>query len=316
MKVWIETADSDPLTLGGKGLFCYKLAKELRRIGVDVTSMIEPVDISLNIVRIKHRDAKVKVLRLDGVWHDTGKDYRKKNLSIAEAIKEADGVIYQSQFGKRMADIFVQRPIQPYTIIFNGADPAQYEGLPDLFPDRKVCIAFSRWRPHKRLVDIVESWKLAAAKLPPEVLLVIAGDLSHSGVVQHRLKHPQIKYVGKLDQEMLSNVLAHAWASIHLCWFDACPNSVVEAGVAGVPVICNNVGGTPEIVALTGGFALPIDSDYDYTAVDLYHPPSIDRGLVGAALVKCFNEPPAVDRTALSIWKAATSYLEFFNELL
>jgi len=319
MKVWIEKAHQSPSDLGGKSLFCNRLAHELARMGVFVTNKDEDVDISLNVIRIKHYKAKVKVLRLDGVWHDVGKDWKGKNKSIKRSLNEADGVIYQSKFSNRMADMYLGVPKCPTCVIRNGSLPKFYEGVQSLrgFENQHVILAFSQWRPHKRLVDIVESFLLAKI---PNGRLLIAGDLHRSGLLpkQHEFywSHPQVSYLGILDQSGLASCLKIAKAVVHLCWFDSCPNSVVESLCAGVPVICNNVGGTPALIEIGGGIVCKIDEPYNMKPVDLYHPPKIDRDVVAKAMIYCINHKVSVYPNTMSIEVVAKQYFNFFRSLL
>ena len=84
MKIYIPNALKDPNTLSGKSLFCHRLGKVLLTMGVDVVDDVEvETDLSLNIIRLEHSRSKIKILRLDGIWHDTGKNYIAKNKNIS-----------------------------------------------------------------------------------------------------------------------------------------------------------------------------------------------------------------------------------------
>jgi len=182
---------------------------------------------------------------------------------------------------------------------------------------KNVFIAFSKWRPHKRLRDIIESFLLANVD---DSILFVAGNLSRSGLSDGEIDKyfglPNVKYLGTLTHEQVASYLKVACASIHLCWFDACPNSVVEAIAAGVPVICNNTGGTPELVRPSGGFVCNVDKPYDLEPVDLYHPPSIDRSLIAQAIVKSSQKKLEVKNDHVLIENVAKQYLDFMYCLL
>jgi len=61
MKIYIPNALSDPNLLGGKSLFCHRLAKVLLTMGVDVTDDLQSsADVSLNIIRLEHTRSKIK----------------------------------------------------------------------------------------------------------------------------------------------------------------------------------------------------------------------------------------------------------------
>jgi glycosyltransferase involved in cell wall biosynthesis len=88
---------------------------------------------------------------------------------------------------------------------------------------------------------------------------------------------------------------------------------VVEAIAAGTPVVCNNVGGTPELVGPAGGLICAVDAAYDMKPVKLYSPPAINRELVAQALRRCVEDPPVVRSETLDIRSIARQYLDFFE---
>jgi glycosyltransferase involved in cell wall biosynthesis len=317
MKIWIEKADAIINEIGGKALFTRRLATEFRRRGYEVVSEGD-ADVSLNVIRIKHRHSKYKILRLDGVWHDTGKDWKAKNKGMRQSVKEADGVIYQSCFARRMCHEYLGHPKCPERVIFNGSDLKVWDSInPTHFQSAYNFIAFSKWRPHKRMRDIIESFIMADIEGSH---LIIVGDGAKSGISKEDadayFARPNIDYLGQLPQKWLMPLVKGATASIHLCWFDACPNSVVEAICAKTPVICNNTGGTWEIVGPSGGIIVPIDKPYDLKPVDLYHPPEIKRGLVAAAMREVAAVKPEVKREHVNIVNIAEQYLEFMTRIV
>lgn len=276
-------------------------------------------DISLHVVLIEETDVKAKkVLRLDGVWHNIAQDFRAQNGEIRRHLEKADAVVYQSRFSRCIADKYLFPFQGPSEVIFNGADPSFYSGFRPL---NKTCehafIAHSRWRPHKRLLPIIKSFLQAGI---PDSGLYIAGDLSRSGVHPDILKRcfsaPNIRYLGILNQEQLAQVLSSCDASIHLCWIDCCPNSVVEAITAGRPVVTNNVGGTQELVRPSGGFVCEIDAPWDMSPCDLYSPPPVDAEVVAEALRRCASDPPPIRWEHVDIRRIAMQYKRFFERVL
>lgn len=320
MKMFIEKSNLPINELGGKALFCRRLADEFRKVGwIDITDdENSEADVSLNVIRIKHRKSKVKILRIDGVWHDTAKNYRHKNKTIQISLRQAQGVIYQSYFAESMANEYLGEVECPTKVIYNGSDPSYYEKIQPLrLAGKKLIIAFSKWRPHKRLRDIIESFLLASIE---DGLLIIAGEVAGSGLLRREFlrysQNPSIRFVGNVSQFDLASYLVIAKASIHLCWFDACPNSVVEAICAGVPVVCNNVGGTWEIVGPSGGYICCVDREYDLNPVDLYHPPKIDRSVVAENIIRALREEPVITHRHVDIRNIAAQYLQFIKELI
>jgi glycosyltransferase involved in cell wall biosynthesis len=206
---------------------------------------------------------------------------------------------------------FLNQPEDKISVIMNGATTYPIKECDGI----KYYIAVSKWRPHKRLTDIIESFLLADI---PETFLYVLGDTTKSGAYLSKYEtHPRIIFLGNIkSREDLFNYYHHAIASIHLCWFDACPNTVVEAVVAGCPVITNNTGGTHEIVKPSGGIVLDIDKPYNYSPIDLYNPPAVDRRLIADAMEEVYVRRPRIIADHVSITNIAEQYKTFFQEFV
>ena len=298
----------------GRGFFLNTLAEELANQGVDVVFGDAAHDVSLHPIRLWKKTRKPRILRLDGVYHDTGKDWKAKNEGIKASVSAADGVICQSTFSRIMAIAYLDMPVEKSTIIFNGSkvEPKKYDYI---FSCKNVFLAVSKWRPHKRLTDIIESFLLAEID---DSELIIIGDTTKSDCDTLKYSHNnRIIFAGAItDREKLLSYYYHAIASIHLCWFDSCPNSVVEAICCGCPVITNNVGGTCELVTSSGGVVCHIDQPYDLFPVDLYHPPCIDRVIVAEAMVQMAKEKPKITSDHVDIKNIARQYIEYFKRFV
>ena len=169
MRLWIETCDTPMNELSGKGLFCRRLAGVLRKMGIHVTAdRKEKTDFALCLIRLTTVNADKKILRLDGVWHDTGKDWCRKNFPMRESLYKADGVIYQSEFARNMADRYLGEASCPTTVIPNGGDPDIYAKTKWERDYAHLFLAFSKWRPHKRLREIIRAF--LAAQIPDSKL--------------------------------------------------------------------------------------------------------------------------------------------------
>jgi glycosyltransferase involved in cell wall biosynthesis len=315
MKVYIPHTFDDYLKLSGKRLFCHRLGQSLLSKGVNVVND-DSVDICLDIVSFSNRKAKKHIIRIDGLCHDIKLNWKCKNKKIEASRRKASGIIFQSFHSLKLFTSFIGEFNKPFKIIHNGTDPSFYNDKKPFHTDKNIFLTFARWRPHKRLKEIMECFIKADI---PNSQLIVAGDDSKSGVVNLSsfYDHPKIKYVGVLNQNELASYIKAAIATIHLCWFDACPNGVVESLIAGTPVITNNVGGTHELIELTkGGYIARIDKEYNYKPCDLYNPPKFDTEKVVEKLWKCFETRPKPKTDSLLIDNIADSYLEFFEEIL
>jgi glycosyltransferase involved in cell wall biosynthesis len=290
----------------GRGFFLQALAKELPCHDVEVVYDGEH-DVSLHAIRMWCKTKKPRILRLDGIYHDTGKDWRAKNEGLKQHAAAADGVVCQSDFSKQMVMRYLDVPEEKVRVIFNGASVR----IPGTY-DKNLFLAVSKWRPHKRLQDIIGAFMLADLN---DAMLCVCGDTEKTAIDAKKYGS-SVKFMGHYEHDDLWALFGHAAASIHLCWFDACPNSVVEAIVAGCPVICNNTGGTNEIVRPSGGIVLDLDTPYDYGPVDLYHPPAIDRYKVAQAIRKCAERRPVITSDHVDIKNIAMQYKAYFERFV
>ncbi len=305
----------------GKGFFIQRLAKELSKYS-DVEVIRDPErshDISLHISKIKIATAgKKNIVRIDGCIMDITKNYKKANKAFRKAFQRADGVIYQTNFCKKACNKFIGSPACDTDVIFNGADVHRTDNVsPANKENSNVFITASRWRPQKRLKDIVETFLLADKK---DSILYVAGDLSKSGTsIKWRKKYlnisKRVKYLGVLSQEQLLSYLKISDAFIHLSWIDWCPNSVVEAISASIPVICNNVGGTQELVRPSGGIVCDIDKPYNFKPCNLYSPPDFDRDIIISAMDKACSDDIVIDSSHVDIQEIARKYKNFFEKI-
>jgi glycosyltransferase involved in cell wall biosynthesis len=298
----------------GRGYFLNTLAKELPNHGVEVVFGDADHDVSLHPVRLWKKTRKPRILRIDGVYHDTGKDWKAKNIGIKDSVSKADGVIYQSNFSLTMAKAYLDLPEEKSTTIFNGAkvEDKKYDYI---FSCKNIFLAVSKWRPHKRLTDTIESFLLAGID---DSQLIVIGDTRNSSCDVFKYSdNKKIVFAGPiLDRDILMQYYHHAIASIHLCWFDSCPNSVVEAICRKCPVITNNVGGTHELVGPSGGVICIIDKPYDLFPVDLYHPPRIDRNIVANAIVAVSKKRPKITAVHVDIKNIALQYKKYFERFV
>jgi len=248
---------------------------------------------------------------VDGLHILDTKKNRGKNEIIRHDIKYSDAVIWQSEFSKKMVSGILNIIPKMDTVIFNGAENRGRS------PGKPTCIRIimsAKWvsdgevRPHKRLKEMCEI--VLEYSTRNEVTCWVAG------MADYNPPRP-ITMLGHLKESALESYLSCADVMLNLCWYDWCPNAVVEAICAGVPVICSNNGGVPEIVKDSG-----IILDIDKPMVPEYVPPVVpsimdSRRLVFDALDRVrdgatFN----MDRPDLTAKYAAEQYYKLFKKVL
>jgi glycosyltransferase involved in cell wall biosynthesis len=301
---------SNPKT--GKGFFLNGLVGELKKLSVNIMfDRSQPHDMVFENIRLKNKTAKPVVVRFDGVYHDTGIDWRAKNQGMVEAARRATRIICQSQFGKRMVVAFLGADPDRIFIINNGSDPNQAVIMPDL-THKNNFIAVAVWRPHKRLRETIDAF--LAADIRDSVLRIFGKMGKGMDDSIRRYAGDKVVFMDQVeDRARLLGYMRSATAMIHLCWFDCCPNSVIEAINQRCPVICSNEGGTHELVYPSNGIVVPVDGPYDYRPVDLYHPPPIDINKIAEACCRVVAARPEIVNDHVNIATIAQRYKNVFE---
>lgn len=323
MKVFLAEAPD-----GGPRNFISRLKDAITSAHLaDIETNPDTSDIRIECIHNMSPESNIPyVLRLDGIYHDSKNTIGNTfllNMPIYEAYKNAKGVIFQSEFDRWMAHIHFGEH-QNSIVINNGANIKGFN-QDQLMKHKKalnkrVILASSKWRRHKRLSECVQAFSL----LPKEyddVKFKIAGHIEQKE--QDYLKslvsdESKLNFLGNLSQNNIYLENMSASVFLHLSWFDHCPNSVIEAMSCGTPVVCSNQGGTKELIEKTKcGLVAEIDDDYDGRLVDLYNPPSVNLEPARDALIDILNGSfynyTTINLTPINIRRVARQYVEFLE---
>ena len=207
-------------------------------------------------------------LRMDGIYINTAQNYTAQNANIKRTYHIASGIIFQSEFGKKLIEktfgvhsnsIVVPNGADSLSIV--AADPLEFNKYENLW-----CSA-ANWRPHKRLSENIRYFlEMAGANDG----LIIAGGVPRSD----QINHPRIHYAGNLNQNQLFSLYKKSKFFIHLASLDCCPNVVIDARACGCKIICTDSGGTREIAGANA--TIIKDLEWDYEPLDLYNPIRLD----------------------------------------
>ena len=227
-----------------------RLIPEWLALNVGCSKKPEGCDVQLSLIAIKNKHADLPVvLRLDGIYYDKATDYEGRNQRISDSHTVADAVIYQSEFCKKMCERYLapRMPFALHKVIYNGMK-RDWAG-PHIEDKYFNIVVLANWRRHKRLPEI-ESVFWSYCSLNDNARLHVFGNtLDHV-----KDTHPFITYYGHCTEEQMASVFQKADASLHLSKKDCCPNSVVEAITAGVPVITTAAcGGAVELCNIACG---------------------------------------------------------------
>lgn len=302
MRVWI---DNNRGKLRGASIFMTQLEQGLIDLGCTITDR-QP-NIALCPVYGKNNHRCKTIYRIDGMYYDI--DRQKMNKGIKKNIETGDGIIFQSQFSKDMCTRMLKCQAKRSAIIPNGMDQSVFAGMNKDYNGELLFVSAAHWRPNKRPGTIAHAFiesRLDNARL------IFIGDMED----KKRVKHPKIQYVGTKNRKDIIDIYRQAHYMIHICHIDSCPNSVVEGLSAGLPVVCNNIGGTPELVGSSGIIA-NIEPKFDFRFLqNMKQIPKVNRAELAKQIRELANIREPVRRPDLDISHVAKRYKEFFEKVL
>lgn len=241
---------------GGSNTFVYNLRKWLLQnrseynLVYDICKADKAIVIA-NRIDIRNLEAAKKrgcfiIHRLDEHIEENEDEYRRrKHAYIKDVNVFSDITVYQSNFVYDNMHPFLGRP-EKYEIILNGTH--QDDFYPNETPGKYIGNITWGVGDKKRL-DIVHE---EISNNPGEHFLLIG---NHSKSNYEFNPFSNVTYVGSVKRKKMLSLLHKMKFLFFPSENDPCPNTVVEAIAAGVPVCYNPVGGTKEIVKDCG---LPI----------------------------------------------------------
>lgn len=308
---------------GGPSNFLKNLKQALKNNNLSQVSYFVNPFTSFNIYANKVRNPwkKPYFFRVDGVGFDnsqTEEHTMTMNADIVKGINEARGVIYQSEYSKKLCEQILQvKPIHS-TIIINGTNLDRFKTVAknireelNIPKESIVLISSARWRPQKRLKDMLETFKRYRETYQKDIFFIVIG-------IKEPIEMENVFSLPFIPNEDLPNYLNAADIYMFFSWLDPCPNSVVEAIAAGLPVLCSNQGGTKEIVNISkGGLVIEADRPFNFKQANLQSPPKpdIDMLLEGLHHLVCNIDKfkRDINTEPLDINNVAKKYYNFFK---
>jgi glycosyltransferase involved in cell wall biosynthesis len=268
MRVYFDNVDIR--SSSGPNSFGRKLLDAMTAKGHNVSTEPTSPEVQLSFIHTKSRIASKVALRLDGIYFNTRQDWESLNQPLRQSFTDADCVIYQSEFNRRLTEKFFGTP-KKSVVIGNGTSPSAIEKISPVSTaalDRfdEVWCCSSSWRPHKRLKENIRYF---LEMRPKNTGLVILGSNP-----DHIEKHPDVLYAGNQDWKTCISVYKRSKKFLHLAFLDHCPNVVVDARASGCDIVVSSSGGTKEIAGVNA--TVVEDLEWDLRPLDLYSPPPLD----------------------------------------
>lgn len=217
----------------------------------------------------------------DGVaYPGLGWDLERTNRPMADALREADHVFFQSEFCKRASDQFLGQPHATWEILYNAVDTAAFTP-PRNPPGRLVLLLGGSQYEWYRLEAALRT---VAALVPrrEDVQLHVTGALSWGPDERANRRQAdrlagllgvadRVVYRGRFAQRDAPALLGRASMLLHTKYNDPCPGAVIEAMACGLPVVYSSSGGVPELVGADAGVGVAAPEDFERI-----HPPDAD----------------------------------------
>lgn len=307
---------------GGPGIFLHRLIKYMQEY-----EMIQVVDSKPDIYfstvwRGKPPKRCKTVYRAASVYYNSHDKKRKGlNKRLAAAIRDSDYVVYQTHFARKLCEKVLGRyfnykvKARRKSIIVNGFDGTEYDNIK---PAKQKCkyrfVACSDWSAAvKRGMVIVKGFR--RAKIEDSELIMIGKITPKRMPVKRKyIKSGRIKLLGSQPMNKVVPWLKSNSIFVHLSYAESCPNAAIEALSFGCPVICNNIGGTPEVVKDSG-----IIAQCDKNFVFRRRPVDItvhNFGTIVDAFREATNREWHIHREDLSMSRCAMEYKQVFENVL
>jgi glycosyltransferase involved in cell wall biosynthesis len=238
-------------------------------------------------------------------WNGHDKNGLKMNPQIFKSVRQADMVVFQSDFCKRCCEHHAGQA-RSSKVIHNAIDQSVVSSIPaaSLGPGPHF-VACAKWRPTKRPKSICKGFLESG----------VSGFLNMVGAHPlDSIEDKRIRWLGEIPSKAAIGVMKACDYAIHLGKFDPCPNVVIEELSCGLPVLHTDNGGTPELVK-QDGVCLEVEAHWDYS-ISHAEIDNLDPSLVGKHIRKLSNMPKIAARDDLDIRHTARMYLKAFEELL
>ena len=315
----VYTHNFNPQSDSGPNKFTRTLLSSLisdKRI--TITNNSSEADVEFCVIQQQTHKVKPMALRLDGIYFNSKQAFNKQNAPIKFAYDNADAVIFQSNFNKKLTESWFN-PHKNGHVIHNAADP-QIINHPDVLKlgkkidwpwskDKEVWSCAASWRPHKRLKDNINYFLNYA---PKNSVFAIAGALHLDEIKEYLAISNRIYYLGELNYPKLICLYRRSSTFVHLAYLDHCPNVVVDAQAAGCKIICSSTGGTHEIV--DNGIII-LEDEWDFKPCELYNPPQMDFSKTRDTSIHEGSEDRKTNKTVSNFVQCVNSYYNLFNSI-
>jgi glycosyltransferase involved in cell wall biosynthesis len=280
---------------------------------------------AIGVVCFWNVDAKVKLLLVKALGFTPVKfvDVSPGDFAFAEMAATADFqrwiAFSQAQYAARLDRLILKyhasTPVATPTVVIPNGVPARDRPKERRGAGRPRIVVSGRIAPTKFLLEIVAAWRLVRAA-------VLGTELHVLGTAEARHRAYAERLLAAVGDDLDAGVFVHGTApdaparladydvAIVLGESQGCPNAVLEALAAGVPVVANDSGGTRELI-IHGRTGLLL-RERDPAAVAA----AVTRILLDPALAARLSEAGRAHvARAFSMTTMAAAYQRLFTEV-
>ncbi len=218
--------------------------------GLDVYSSM-----ALIVIPFAHRHRIPCVLTCHTVMNSDFSIFLQRPMGLA--LRRADRLIAVSRAAARFSHL-LGFPEKRITVVPNGVDLSCFNGKIDAFlmreelgiGDEPLVVTVSRLIKRKNPELLISAFA-KVLKVVPDAKLVIAGSGREKDNLSRQVESLNITnsvfMVGGLAKEKVAQLMAAADVFVLPSKMESFGLSLLEASAAGVPVVCSNAGGVPEV---------------------------------------------------------------------
>lgn len=200
------------------------------------------------------------VVNQDGVGYPgwAGRETEEVNRPLRRALLAADWVVYQSEFSKRSADLFLGQPRGGWEVLPNAVDVDHFTPAQRV-PEEGPILLLGGDQTQQYRLDVALRTLAAVLRSYPDAHLLVAGRLVSPAepLIQELGLRGRVHLVGRYSQLEAPAFYRRAHLLLHTKVNDPCPTVVLEAMACGLPVVYPASGGTVELVGDSAGIGVP-----------------------------------------------------------
>jgi glycosyltransferase involved in cell wall biosynthesis len=270
------------------------------------------------LLRIARRRRAPVVVNQDGVAYPgwAGDRVDELNRPLRNALFAADHIVYQSEFSRLSASLYLGEPDCPWEILPNAVDVGRFTPAESPPTSGPVLLLGGDQTQEYRLELALRTLEVLTPSQPDAQLLVTGRLVSTvEPLVDELGLRGRVHLFGEYDQRDAPSIFRRAHLLLHTKVKDPCPTLVVEAMACGLPVVHPASGGTVELVGDEAGIGVPHpetwEDDVPPTPDELAD--AVDRVLGDLPRYSAAARARAVERFSLEPW--LERHAEIFERL-